>query len=132
MKVIVVGATGLIGSATTATLRSQGHEVIGIARRVPHGLTAPGMTWIASDLQAMVRPADWRPYLKGVDAVVYSAGTLQDEPGDSTAAVHDDAVSALAEACQACGVRRFVHLSAIGVDRETPTEFSRSKSTGDA
>jgi uncharacterized protein YbjT (DUF2867 family) len=37
----------------------------------------------------------------------------------------------LAEACRRSGVRRFIHLSAVGVDRETPSEFSRSKRSGD-
>jgi uncharacterized protein YbjT (DUF2867 family) len=132
MRVMVVGATGLIGSAVTATLLTDGNEVIGVARRVPQSRNSPGMDWIATDLGVMVRPADWDPYLRNVHAVVYCAGTLQDAPGESTVAVHDDAVAALAEACSRRGIRRFVHLSAIGVDRETPTGFSRSKRTGDA
>jgi hypothetical protein len=34
-------------------------------------------------------------------------------------------------ACATAGVRRIIHLSAIGVDRETPSEFSRTKAAGD-
>ena len=32
MKILVIGATGLIGSAVCARLRSDGHEVVGTAR----------------------------------------------------------------------------------------------------
>ena len=34
MKVVVTGATGLLGSATAKFLASQGHEVIGVDRKV--------------------------------------------------------------------------------------------------
>src|SRR5712671_3146112 len=55
--------------------------------------------------------------LFGVDAIVNCAGTLQDAPGDSTAGVHHKGVASLIAACEKMGVRRFIHLSAIGVDR---------------
>ena len=45
--------------------------------------------------------------------------------------MHADGVGALFAACESAGVRRVVHLSAIGVDRETPSEFSRTKREGD-
>jgi uncharacterized protein YbjT (DUF2867 family) len=76
-------------------------------------------------------PADWEPHLRGVDAVVNCAGILQDGPGNSTSGVHEHGISALFHACERHGVRRIVHLSAVGVDRATPTDFSRSKLAGD-
>jgi uncharacterized protein YbjT (DUF2867 family) len=56
---------------------------------------------------------------------------LQDSPQDRTKQVHIDAAGALFQACQAAGVRRVIQLSAIGIDRETPTDFSRTKLAGD-
>ena len=75
--------------------------------------------------------SDWLPLLRDVDAVVNCAGVLQDSPGDSTSGVHVRGVSALFHACETAGVRRVIHLSAVGVNRETPTEFSRTKLAGD-
>jgi uncharacterized protein YbjT (DUF2867 family) len=46
--------------------------------------------------------------------------------------VHRDAPSALWEACERAGVRRVIQLSAMGVDRGGVSDFSRSKSEGDA
>ena len=83
------------------------------------------------DIAAATRPEDWLACLAGIDAVVNCAGVLQDSPIDSTRGVHADGVGALFAACERAGVRRVVHLSAIGVDRETPTEFSRTKREGD-
>jgi uncharacterized protein YbjT (DUF2867 family) len=76
-------------------------------------------------------PEDWLSHLSGVDAVINCAGVLQDSARDSTEAAHASGPAALFTACEKAGVRRVIHLSAIGVDRETPSEFSRSKAKGD-
>jgi uncharacterized protein YbjT (DUF2867 family) len=132
MRVLVTGASGLIGAAVVARLVEAGHEVVGIARRTARAARSmPSVRWVALDIAAATRPEDWLPHLAGVHAVVSCAGVLQDAPGDSTRGVHRDGVAALFAACEAAGVRRIVHFSAIGVDRDTPTEFSRSKLAGD-
>src|SRR5205085_3912137 len=48
-----------------------------------------------------------------------------------TSMVHHQGVKNLFEACERLQIRRVIHFSAIGVDRETPTAVSRSKLLGD-
>ena len=132
MRVLVTGATGLIGASVVSELVSTGQEVVGIARRVDRAARSiPNARWVALDIGGATTAEHWLPYLDGIDAVVNCAGVLQDGPGDSTRAVHRDGIAALFQACEKAGVRRVVHLSAIGVDREAPTDFSRSKIEGD-
>ncbi len=64
MKVLVTGATGLIGSAVSARLVAEGHQVLHVSRR-----PFPGAE-------------------HGVDAVINCAGVLQDAPRENTARVH--------------------------------------------
>ncbi|HEX2150705.1 MAG TPA: SDR family oxidoreductase [Stellaceae bacterium] len=132
MQVLVIGATGLIGSAVVARLLDTGHEVRALARQTARARRSqPEAVWVSLDIAGATRPEDWRSCLADVDAVVNCAGVLQDSPADSTRGVHTDGIAALFAACEHAGVRRVVHLSAIGIDRETPTEFSRTKREGD-
>jgi uncharacterized protein YbjT (DUF2867 family) len=132
VRVLATGATGLIGSAVVARLLTEGHEVIGLARSV--GIAArqqPIARWRAVDIARMEKPENWDRYLEGVDAVVNCAGALQDGPRDNIKGVHCDGVAALFAACERLGIKRIVHFSAIGVDRDTPSAFSRTKLAGD-
>ena len=132
MRVLVIGASGLIGSAVTVRLIHEDCDVIAVARRTGRlARSVPAAHWIALDIAAVRRPEAWLPYLDGVGAVVNCAGVLQDSPRDSTRGVHVEGISALFAACAQIGIRRVVHFSAIGVDHETPTAFSRTKLEGD-
>jgi uncharacterized protein YbjT (DUF2867 family) len=64
--------------------------------------------------------------------VIYAAGVLQDSPRDSTKAVHLGAPAALYEACMRAGVRRVVHISALGAGQEGLSSFSATKHAADA
>ena len=132
MRILLIGATGLIGSSIAARLLDEGHEVIAVGR----GSGAPARRvaasrWIRMDLRSAHAPEIWLPHLSGIDAVVNTAGALQDSARDSTSAVHHHAPSALWTACERAGVRRIIHFSAIGVDRGGLSDFSRSKLEGD-
>lgn len=126
--ILLVGASGLIGSATAAALRREGFHVRGVVRAIdPASRRVQVDELVVRDLRQAERPDDWRPLLQGVAAVVNCAGVLQDSPRDSTSAVHDAAPAALYRACEEAGVRRVVHISALGVVEHQPTRFSASK-----
>jgi uncharacterized protein YbjT (DUF2867 family) len=131
MRVLILGASGLIGSAIAGRLAAQGDAVVAVARRRSGaGASLFGMTHITMDVAAAADPTDWLPHLGSIDAVVNCAGVLQDGPRDSTAGVKEG-VTVLFRACEHAGVRRVVHVSALGVDRHASTAFARSKLAGD-
>lgn len=131
MRVLLLGATGLIGSAVAARLRREGVAVVAVARGEGAAVRRLRVARVIGlDLRDATRPEDWRAALDGIDAVVNAAGVLQGG-GGSTRLVHQVAPAALYQACAAAGVRRIVHISAIGADRPV-SDFSRSKHDMDA
>jgi uncharacterized protein YbjT (DUF2867 family) len=116
MKVLVIGAGGFIGRHLCAALIAAGHEPLRADLR-------PVATWD--------QPQAWRPLLRGVDGVVYAAGCLRDRRdgvADLLDLLHHRAPAALATACEAAGVTRLVHVSALcgGV-----SAYARSKHAGE-
>ncbi len=60
-----------------------------------------------------------------------SAAILQDGPRERTRGIHVEGAAALFRACESAGVRRVVHVSAIGTERETLSAFSATKREGE-
>ncbi|MFG6487052.1 NAD-dependent epimerase/dehydratase family protein [Roseateles sp. BYS78W] len=116
MKILVIGAGGFIGRHVCDALAAAGHEAANARLR-------PVTDW--------ERPEAWQPLLAGVQGVVYAAGCLRDHADgltDLLDLLHHRAPVALADACEAAGMRRFVHVSALcgGV-----SAYARSKHAGE-
>lgn len=127
-RVLVLGANGFIGSHVAAALSSAGWSVCAGARRIAEPVRrAPTFDWVVADFAKLTTPRAWAPLLVGVEAVVNCVGVLQNGAGDSTRAAHVDGPRALIAACEAAGVRRLVHISAVGADDEAGTDYARTK-----
>uniref|UniRef100_UPI0028A5D8CF NAD-dependent epimerase/dehydratase family protein n=1 Tax=Aeromicrobium sp. TaxID=1871063 RepID=UPI0028A5D8CF len=76
MRIVIFGATGNIGSATTREVSALGDEVVGVARRRPEvdGDTShASVRWHAADIAT----DDLVPLVEGADAVVQLAWKFQ-------------------------------------------------------
>jgi uncharacterized protein len=75
VKIAVTGSSGVIGTALTASLRADGHQVVRLVRRPPRGEGERAGTGAAEEARWDPRAADaGDPPLSGVDAVVHLAG----------------------------------------------------------
>jgi uncharacterized protein (TIGR01777 family) len=81
MKVAVTGSSGLVGTALTASLRADGHQVVRLVRRPPRA-GGPGAANAGAASDEATSEVRWDPRaadagdppLSGVDAVVHLAG----------------------------------------------------------
>src|SRR5258708_3195788 len=127
-KILVLGASGLIGRFVTDDLRARGFHVVGIARRFSHSQKAGAL-----DLELPVLSMDTGSLARligehDIDVVVNCLGVLQDGPGSGVRAVHRDFVARLLQAIQASGrAIRLVHISIPGSCDEDRTAFSTTK-----
>ena len=127
-RVLVLGANGFIGSHAAAALSEAGWLVRAGARDPDAAARrAPSHEWVEADFRRLTRAEDWTGLLDGVDAVVNCVGVLQDGGGDSTDVAHVVGPRALIAACEAQGMKRLVHLSAVGAEAEAGTAYARTK-----
>ena len=117
---LLCGASGFIGRHIACALRAAGWQVRPASRR-----SAP-----AVDYTRAIHASDWQPLLQGASAVINAVGVLRDSRARPMQALHADAPCALFEACAASGVRRVIHISALGIDGGGPaarTPYARTK-----
>ena len=132
MKILVLGAYGLIGQSVTRALVAAGHTLVGLGRDAGKGQALlPDIDWIGADLAQLTSPEGWTPHLQNMDAVVNCAGLLEAGAAEM-AAVQHHAIVACLQACETLGVGRFVQISAPDARLDSSTAFFRTKAAADA
>ena len=131
MKILVTGASGLVGSALVARLLAEGHHVVALARRLDQLPRHPRLHRVAGDLSTWTTPAHWLAALRGADVVVNTVGIFRETALQRFRALHVDMPLALMLACERAGVRRLVQLSALGAAADGATAYWRSKGMAD-
>lgn len=125
MKILLIGANGMIGRYTRAALEILGHEVIGFVRRPSRAAD------IVGDFSKMTNPQVWLPHLKGIDVVINAIGVLRDTTKTPMLSIHYQAPKALFEACEQMQIAKVIQVSALGVDTTSPTLYQSSKLKAD-
>jgi len=132
--ILVTGASGFVGSHLLPELLVAGHRVVAlvrsaaagekVTRRLPAALVA-NLELRTGDVD---RPDTLPAALAGVDAVVHLVAIPRDRDGGrQLLAVNLDGTRNLIGAMQASGVRRLVHLGAMGVEDREELHYARSK-----
>jgi nucleoside-diphosphate-sugar epimerase len=120
MKVVVVGASGNVGSALLRTLSSDDRvdEVVGIARRRP-SWTLPRTVWRQADIVT----ADLRPLFDGADVVVHLAWAIQPSHDERVLhAINVEGSDRVFRAVGDAGVPALVYASSIGAYSPGPKD----------
>lgn len=130
-KILVLGGTGFVGRQLCEKLV-----------RLPYCVTVPTRRWESAKpilhlplldvLEADIHdPAALARLVAGHDAVVNLVAILH---GDAAAfeRTHVKLLQSLAQACVQAGVKRVVHISALGAALDAPSMYQRSKARGEA
>jgi uncharacterized protein YbjT (DUF2867 family) len=76
-------------------------------------------------------PATVEAAVRDADAVINLVGILYERGRRTFQRIHVDGAANVAGAAKAAGAKRFVHLSAIGADADSPAAYGRTKKAGE-
>jgi NADH dehydrogenase len=133
-NILVLGGTGFVGRSVCEKLVERsgagGGRIIVPTRLLARGRhlqMLPTLQLVQADLHD---DAQLARLLAGCDAVINLVAVLQ---GDEHRfqQVHVGLPRRVAAACHKAGVRRFVHVSALGVAEDAPSRYLRSKARGE-
>lgn len=130
MRILITGATGLIGSALADRLASAGHELLLVVRDVESARNR----WPNADVRhgGFGGNMDWTPHLAGVEVVINAVGIFSEKGSQTFDAVHVKGPGALFRAAVDAGVRRIVQISALGAHPYADVAYLSSKGRADA
>ena len=129
MRIAVVGATGFVGSHLVPYLTSQGHTVRAISRS---GRRLDGWTDAVEPAAANVETgAGLDDALRDADAVVHLVAIPRELGGRRFADVNVRGTERVVGTARAAGVRRFVHMSVLGVVDDPRLAYLHSKFQGE-
>lgn len=131
MRILVLGGSGFVGRHVCEQLVRAGHRVTVPTRRARNAAcvqTLPGLTVLEADVHDDPALA---ALMAGHDAVVNLIAVLH---GDEARfeRIHVQLPRRIAAAMQQAGLRRLVHVSALGADPQGLSAYQRSKARGEA
>jgi uncharacterized protein YbjT (DUF2867 family) len=124
--ILIVGASGRLGSAVAQRLLAQGKQVR-LMTRTPSNLVdlkRQGAEVVSGDLR---NPASLRNACQGVEQVLAAAHALVGKGDNNPHTVDDEGNRHLIDAARAAGVKHFIFVSVQGASADAPLEFFRIK-----
>ena len=133
--VTVFGGSGFLGKHVVRALVARGYRVR-IPMRRPH--TGMDLKVIGSVGQVQLMQANLRyedsvaRAIEGADAVINLVAVLYEQGQQNFEALHVKGAETLAKSAAAAHVENFVHVSAIGADVNSESDYARTKGEGEA
>ena len=134
-NILVLGGSGFVGRSVCERLVERsggaGGRIVVPSRhpaRAKHIQLLPTVQVVRADVNDARQLA---PLVAGCDAVINLVAILHGSEAAFQQA-HVELPRQIAAACAAAGVRRLVHVSALGVGPDAPSRYLRSKTAGEA
>jgi len=137
--ILLTGASGFVGSHVLPALLAAGHHVRALVRTDAAGALIlarldPAQRAAVELIRGDVNDAASLPAsIAGADAIVHLVALPRDlDGGASLRLVNTEGTRNVVVAAQAAGVRRFVHLGALGVQDDPTLHYASSKAKAEA
>lgn len=132
--ITVFGASGFIGRYVVRALAKAGYRVRAATRR-PHlanDLKPMGVVGQIQLVQANLRnPDSVARAVEGSAGVINLVGILFESGRQNFESLQSEGAKLVAEKAAEAGIERFVHISAIGADAQSKSQYARTKALGE-
>ncbi len=132
--ITVFGGSGFVGSQVVQDLARRGWRIRVAVRRPDRAwkLQTSGHVGQIQAVRCDARDPDQiAAALQGADAAINLIGILYESGSRSFEAMHVDVARNIAVGCAAAGVDRLVHMSALGANPESASDYACSKAAGE-
>lgn len=132
--VTIFGGSGFVGRHVVRALAKRGYRLRVATRRpdLAGHLQPMGSVGQIHAVQANLRyPASVEMAIEGADIVINLVGILSETGKQKFDAVHAAGAGTVASKARAAGVLRLVHMSALGADAGSASEYARSKAAAE-
>lgn len=131
-KVLLLGGSGFVGQHLAFELAKRGHSVTLPCRR-PHRMQALKVSPSIKVVEAnILDQSQLKDLCQDQDAVINLVGILNETRKTSFRRMHVDFVKTVIETCQAKGVKRLLHMSALGANQASGSSlYLRTKGEGE-
>lgn len=133
--VTIFGGSGFVGRYIARRLAKQGWRVRVAVRRPNEAMFVRpyGVVGQVEPIFANIRDEDSvRAAVHGADAVVNCVGSFDTRGANNADAVQADGAERIARVAAQESVPRMVHISAIGADADSDSDYARTKGEGEA
>lgn len=132
--VTIIGGTGFVGRYVVKRLAAAGYTIRVIARHPDAALHLKTSGHVGQIVLMSGDLADPETLVGKLDysyAVINLVGVLFESGRQSFSHLHAQGAEKLAQMAKAAGAQRFVHLSALGIDKAKGSNYARSKLLGE-
>ncbi len=132
--VTIIGGTGFVGRYVVKQLAAAGYTIRVISRNPNSALhlkTSGNVGQIVLESADLTNPKSLVGKIEDSYAIINLTGIMFESGTQTFAGLHTHGTEKLAQMAKAAGVKRFVHLSALGVDKASGSHYARSKMLGE-
>lgn len=133
-KIVVIGGSGFVGTQIVHALARTGsriHVIVRDAESAAHLKPYGDVGQITISSGNALHIDSITPYLSGATSVIYLPGLLFESGTQRFAQLHHHAPARIAKAAAEAGVKQFIFMSALGVERATRSQYATTKSDGE-
>jgi NADH dehydrogenase len=127
-RVFVTGGTGFVGRSVIQALRAHGHVARCLVRRGSEG-DLKGLEAIERVEGDVLARGSLPDAMSGCDAIIHLVGIIRERParGVTFQALHVEATENVIGAAVDAGVRRLLHMSALGTHAQARSRYYQTK-----